>query len=65
MKRSFSVTLKKIGNVTPFSNPEITYQVVAATAKIAIDKATVQFKKDEVWAAATVVERLVHRGPAI
>lgn len=65
MKRVFSVTLKKIGNVSRHNNPIKIYQVVAPTAKIAIDKATEQFKKEEAWAANVVVEYLTHRGPAL
>lgn len=65
MKRVFSITLKKIGNVAINDNPALTYQVVAPTAKLAIDKAVVQFKKEEIWSANVVVEQLTHHGPVI
>lgn len=64
MKHIFSVTLRKISMHATYYRDE-TYEVVASTAKQAIDKATTQFKKDEGWGGGVLVESLKYRGPAV
>jgi len=65
MKRVFSMTLTQAGNVSRLNRVHRLYNVVAPNAVVAIEKATQQFKKDEMWAAPVVVEKLEHIGPAI
>ena len=65
MKRIFIIRLSKSGNVSPLNQNCRKYNVVAVHAVAAIEKATKQFKKGEVWAGSVVVESLEHLGPAI
>jgi len=65
MKRVFTVKLKKVGKINPIFNCVETYQVIAPTAKQAIDQATKQFKKDEFWSGPVIIESLIHRGPTV
>ena len=62
MKRVFTVRLKRGQHVNEIAK---SYECVAANAKEAIDKATEKFKKDESWAAAVLVDAVIHRGPAL
>lgn len=65
MKRIFIIRLSKSGNVAPLNQNRRSYNVVATHAVAAIEKATTQFRKGEVWAGSVVVESLEHIGPAL
>lgn len=64
MKRVFSVTLRRSGNVAMLEGSR-KYEVVAPHATDAIDKATARFRKEESWRGGVLVEYLTHRGAAI
>lgn len=65
MKRIFKVSIRKGGNAAPTNNSESHYEVIAANATDAIEKATKQFKKEQGFAAPVLVEQVLHRGPAL
>ncbi len=60
MKRVFKVILRP-GN----GRATYKYEVIAANAKGAIDKAMTQLEKDISWAGSVIVEKVLHRGRII
>lgn len=63
MKRVFSVEVNKTNSALLHGSR--TFQVVAANATDAIDKATAAYRKDESWRGGVLVQSLQHRGRAI